>query len=173
MEYSKSRKLFHWLIALSVIGIGTLGLYMEGLEKSGFKFILYDYHKAFGVLALLFIIGLMVSRVGRESPQPPSGLSRGAVLTAKIVKLLMIVLIFAVIIFGYLASSAFPLKEGIWFFGVELPAIIGKDKELSHSLIEIHNTLAITLLAVSLLHILGVLKHRFFDKENDVLERML
>ncbi len=172
-KYPVSTKLFHWLFALSVIGVGALGIYMEGLEKSAFKFGLYDYHKAFGILAILFIFGLLISRRTYTQPEPPADLPKGVVLFATIVKYLLFILAIATILLGFFASSYFPHKETIWFFGLEIPSIFGKDGELSKTLIELHGPVAIALLLFSLIHIAGVLKHRFLDKENDVLDRMI
>jgi cytochrome b561 len=172
-KYPIYTKIFHWLFAISVLSIALLGIYMEDLENSQFKFMLYDYHKAFGVLTVVFIVGLLISRRTYQQPEAPSTLPPKIALLAKVVKYLLFILAIGAITLGYLASSAFPFKEGIWFFGFELPAVLDKDKELSKMLIEYHGTVAMLLLFASILHIAGVLKHRFFDKENDVLERML
>ncbi len=50
--------LFHWSMALLVIGLVILGLYMVTLPDVGFntkKIYLIFYHKAFGILVLMLL----------------------------------------------------------------------------------------------------------------------
>ena len=79
------------------------------------------------------------------------------------------------ILFGFLASSMHPKVDGIWFFGLTIPPMFGKDGDLAHTFIEIHGVMGMITLFLSFLHMAGVLKHRILksEKEKDVLGRML
>jgi cytochrome b561 len=72
---------------------------------------------------------------------------------------------------GWLMSSAKGFKTVL--FGVlPLPDLIGKDKELGKILEVVHQSLNYILLALVVLHIAALIKHRFIDRD-DVLTRML
>ena len=58
--------LFHWAMALMVIGLAGLGLYMVTLPDVGFnttKIMLILYHKEFGLLALVLLAARFAWRV--------------------------------------------------------------------------------------------------------------
>ena len=64
--------LFHWSMALLVIGLAGLGLYMVTLPDVGFdtiKIILILYHKQFGILVLVLLVARLAWRVTNLLPQ--------------------------------------------------------------------------------------------------------
>jgi len=73
---------------------------------------------------------------------------------------------------GYLMLNLFgyPVK----FFSIELPSLVTANPELGMTFAEIHEVSAFILLGIVAIHILAVVKHRFFDKpENNVLKRII
>ena len=55
-EYGLLAKVFHWLIAVLIIGLLPMGLFMSGMENSPLKFEIFALHKSFGLL--VFFLGL-------------------------------------------------------------------------------------------------------------------
>jgi cytochrome b561 len=73
---------------------------------------------------------------------------------------------------GYLMSNSYGFE--VKFFGLTLPNLISQNIDLAKDFGEIHEISAFSLAGLIALHIVAVIKHRFFDqKENDVLKRML
>lgn len=162
----------HWLVALTVFALFGLGLWMTGLEY-------YDtwyhrapqLHKSIGVL----LFAVMVVRLGWSLVNPhPAPLPSHTPLertTARLVHGLLYLLLFAVMIAGYLISTA----DGrpIELFGVvAVPATLTSIPEQEDVAGEVHLTLAIILIVLALLHAAAALKHHFVDRDN-TLRRML
>jgi cytochrome b561 len=73
---------------------------------------------------------------------------------------------------GYLMSNSYGFEVKI--FGIILPNLISQSIDLARIFAEIHEISAFSLAGLIVLHIVAVIKHRFFDqKENDILKRML
>jgi cytochrome b561 len=88
----------------------------------------------------------------------------------------MIALAIAVPVMGYCMSSSFTLSDGVpFFFFGELPELLPKSDKAFEVFQLLHKTGAYTLLGLVGLHVLGALKHRFWDKgeDTDVLARLL
>jgi cytochrome b561 len=138
--------------------------------------LLYPLHKSFGILAFLIIAVQLIIRVRTaQLPQPLESLAPYERSLAKITHKLMYVLLVAVPLMGYGMSSTFTMSDGVFFFGVNLPELLPKNDDWFVVFQWLHKVLAYTLLALAVLHIAAVVKHRFFDKDrrNDVLPRML
>jgi cytochrome b561 len=81
------------------------------------------------------------------------------------------VLLFCVPFSGYLMSNSFGFP--VHLFGIKMPFLIGTNYELGKLFAEAHELCAYALLGLVIIHILAVIKHRYFDKpEHDVLKRM-
>ncbi len=130
------------------------------------------WHKSFGLL----IIGLLIFRFLWKSSNPePQALSthkNWEVFLAQIIQKLFYVLILLIGLSGYFISTA--KGKGIEFFGwFEIPAMTQAIEEERADLVgEIHELLAITLIALALLHAAAALKHHFIDKD-ETLKRMI
>jgi cytochrome b561 len=80
-------------------------------------------------------------------------------------------LLFAMPLTGWMMSSAsnYPVS---WFGLAQLPDLVAPDRSLKELLEEVHELLAIVLIALALLHVAAALKHQFFDRDG-LLFRML
>ncbi|MBL4609025.1 MAG: cytochrome b/b6 domain-containing protein, partial [Pseudomonadales bacterium] len=76
---------------------------------------------------------------------------------------------------GYFMSSTYPHSQGIDIFGLfSVPDITDKSEYWSGIFHEIHEICVFSLIGLLILHIAGVVKHRFIDgPEINVLKRML
>ncbi|MFW9079516.1 cytochrome b [Pseudomonas sp. P2757] len=162
----------HWGVALVVFGLFALGLWMVGLDYySTWRKDAPDLHKSIG----LVLLGVMVLRVLWRfiSPPPPTlqSYSRMTRIGAKFGHGFLYVALFAVMLAGYLISTADGV--GIPVFGLfEVPALVSGLPDQADTAGVIHFYLAWALVIFSGLHALAAMKHHFIDRDA-TLTRML
>lgn len=162
--------LLHWLIALLLIGLVTLGLYMTWIPISATKLKLYGWHKEFGILALMLVIVRITWRLSNSNPSLAK-LPTWEKIAARTVHWLFYVFMFALPISGWLITSAAGLP--VSFFGLFLlPNLVAADETLRSLFEEIHEWLGYGLIATFCLHVSAALKHHFINKD-DILRRMI
>jgi len=170
-RYGAVSLLLHWGVAFTVFSMFAVGLWMVGLNYyHPWRQVVPDLHKSIGIT--LFVIMLLRVLWRFISPPPPPAPSHGWLIrtAAKIGHLVLYLLLFAVMISGYLISTA--EGDGIVVFGLfTVPALltISGKAELAGTL---HLYLAVTLVVVAVLHALAALKHHFIDRDA-TLVRML
>ncbi len=162
----------HWGVALAVFGLFALGLWMVGLDYySTWRKDAPDLHKSIG----LVLLAVMVLRVLWRfiSPPPPvlESYNRMTRISAKFGHSFLYLSLFAVMIAGYLISTADGV--GIPVFGLfEVPALISGLPDQADTAGVIHLYLAWALVIFSGLHALAALKHHFIDRDATLM-RML
>jgi cytochrome b561 len=191
-SYTKTAIFLHWLIAICIFGMFALGWYMSDLPKEAPKqmaFDLFDWgiytwqlseeasprtfyfnlHKSLGVTIFALILIRILWRVTHK---PPALLASYKVWERKLAAgahHLLYVLMVALPLSGIIMATY--SKYGIKWFGAEF--INGLDNTPMRELFkEAHEIIGVIILLVLALHILGALKHKFFDKD-DTLKRML
>jgi cytochrome b561 len=191
-SYTKTAIFLHWLIAICIFGMFALGWYMSDLPKEAPKqmaFDLFDWgiytwqlseeasprtfyfnlHKSLGVTIFALILIRILWRVTHK---PPALLASYKIWERKLATgahHLLYVLMVALPLSGIIMATY--SKYGIKWFGAEF--IKGLDNTPMRELFkEAHEIIGVIILLVLALHILGALKHKFFDKD-DTLKRML
>lgn len=176
-RYTLPMRLLHWTRAALILGLIVLGWTMTSLPDSvAAKFDwMYPIHKEFGVLAFLIGTIALIVRSRSALPRHSAGHARWEVMLSHIVQYAMLALAIVVPLMGYALSSSFSQSDGVPFFGIDLPELLPKNDRAFALFALAHKTLAYTLLALVVLHVMGVLKHRFLDREraSDVLPRMV
>ena len=171
-RYNGMAILFHWLIALMIIGSFTLGLVMTempGISPTKLKF--YSWHKWAGVTILALATLRLLWRLTHPAPAYPASMPGWQKTTANVLHGLLYVLMFAVPLSGYLytLSAGYP----VLYFGLfELPVLIAKNDEIKPVLKDVHFWLNMGLAGAVALHVAAALKHQFIDRDG-VLKRML
>jgi cytochrome b561 len=162
--------LFHWLMAIIIIGMLTLGLYMADQPKSLWKIKLYGWHKEWGMLVLMLVIFRIIWRTGNRNPLL-SMLPAWERISAKLTHYALYFFMIAMPLTGWLLSSA--ADRPVSFFGMfVIPTLIPPNEKQVEVFAEIHEWLAYGLIATICLHVLAALKQHFFNKD-DILKRML
>lgn len=170
-RYSLLHRLLHWLIAIGIIGLIAVGLYMTGLEKDDpNRFEIYSLHKSIGVTVLGLVILRLISRAITYIPPLPAALNVLEKCLAKAVHFALYVGMLAMPISGIIMSNS--AGYAVKWFSIELPRFVEKNDIYGKIAHEIHEVGGYVLIALISLHVLGALKHRFFDRKNDVLHRM-
>jgi len=156
--YGSAAKTFHWLLALLIIGMLTLGLYMEGVPLGPDKFKLYGLHKSTGITVLLLVALRLGWKFANVSPLLPDAMAAWEKFAAKAGHWTLYALMFAMPLSGWGMSSAAGLPVSV--FGLfTLPDLVQPDKILKHNLQELHETLAWVLIGLIVLHALAALLH--------------
>ena len=164
--------LLHWLVAVTVIGLFALGLWMVELTY-------YDdwyrtapnLHKGVGVMLFLVMVARLLWRFYDPPPAPEPGLRPIERRLAPIVHGLLYALLFAVMLSGYLISTAD--GRAIDVFGLfQVPATLSGLPNQADLAGDIHLALAIAVIALAGLHALAALKHHLIDRDRTLL-RML
>ncbi|WP_322514587.1 cytochrome b [Rhodopseudomonas palustris] len=175
-KYPATLRILHWLRALLILGLIGAGWTMTSLDdETAAKFEqLYPLHKSFGVLVFLVVLIQLGIRATSRLPGPAELPAQERVLS-HVVHVAIYALLLIVPLMGYAMSSSFTQSDGVTFFGIHLPELLPKNDDWFRVFQFLHKTLAYTLLALVGLHVLGALKHRFFDRnpKADVLPRML
>ncbi len=175
-RYHLSLRIIHWCRAATILGMIALGWWMVSLDDvDAVKFDWgYPYHKSFGILAFLLALTQLTLRGRFGTPAPSPRMGQLETKAAHIAHVALYVLMIAVPLLGYARSSTFPESDGIYFFGLDLPELLGKNNALSDIFSQIHAVAAYSLLGLIALHVAGAIKHRLFDKDpQDSLSRML
>ncbi|WP_263081404.1 cytochrome b [Endozoicomonas sp. Mp262] len=173
-KYHITMRLIHWLMALMLLSLITSGWYMTHLEDSvNYKYDIYHWHKSFGVLVLFLLVARIFFRWVYKVPPIPHSLPHHEKKLAKITHWVLYLFMFLVPASGYLMSGAAPNRK-VPFFGLTMPDIVDKNRELADILHSVHIWIPYIFLGIITLHVIGALKHRYFDKpENDVFRRIL
>lgn len=173
-HYGAIAILFHWSMALIVVGLAVLGLYMVTLPDAGFdtkKITLILYHKEFGLLILVLLVTRLAWRVTNILPQLVAHLPDWQQIAARFVHLCFYALMFALPMTGWLMSSAAGIP--VSFFGLfTLPELLPRDQFLFQRFIDIHRWLGYLLILFIFVHVGAALRHHFVFKD-DTLRRML
>ena len=170
MKYNLSIIIIHWVMALLVISMISSGFYMTNLSTSNeFKFTLYTAHKACGITILILVIIRLIFRIFTYIPPFPTNFSKLTVYMSKTVHFCLYSLMAIVPLSGYIMSSA-SSREIKYLF--HIPLLIKHNKELASTAREIHSLLAYFIIFLICLHIVGVIKHIFIDKQN-ILKRII
>ena len=176
-HYTLPMRLLHWTRAALILGLIALGWTMTSLpDSTAAKFEwMYPVHKEFGVLAFLIGAIALIVRLGSALPHHPAGLAAWEIILSNMVQYAMLALAIVVPLMGYAMSSSFTQSDGVPFFVTDLPELLPRNDHAFALFAVAHKTLAYTLLALVVLHVMGVLKHRFLDRGRaaDVLRRML
>ncbi|MBN1378618.1 MAG: cytochrome b [Gammaproteobacteria bacterium] len=170
-RYGAIAQLFHWLIVLMIIGQFILVAVFDDLPSGAEKVQIVGLHKAMGMLILLLVALRLIWRWLNPVPVLPATQNKYQRWLARAVHDTLYLLLFAIPLSGWLMSSLAGRPVG--FFGwFVFPSLASANKEMAHTLHEVHEMLPIVLLVLVALHILAALLHHFVMKD-DVLRRML
>lgn len=162
---------FHWIIALCIIGMLTVGLIMVDMPPSPTKMTLYALHKSTGVVILLLVILRLTWRLLNPVPELPSSLHPWHHKLAKLSPLSLYTLMFLMPLSGFTLSetAGYPITVYNMF---TLPMFLPKNPEVSKTAVMIHQYGGFAFIGVLVLHVSAALYHHFILKTN-VLKRML
>lgn len=171
-RYTNTAILFHWLIALMIIGSFTLGVVMTdiaGITPTKLKY--YSWHKWAGVTILALVALRLLWRLSHKPPPYPAGMPAWQMTSASALHGVLYFLMFAVPVSGYFytLASGYPV---VYFGLFELPVLIDKNDALKPVLKAVHYWLNMAMAASVAIHIAAALKHHFIDRDG-LIKRMM
>ncbi|NHZ98152.1 cytochrome b/b6 domain-containing protein [Massilia sp. CCM 8734] len=171
-RYTITAIVFHWLIAVLIVGAFIMGLVMTdiaGITPTKLKY--YSWHKWAGVTVLALAALRLLWRLTHAAPPYAAAMPAWQKGAAHGLHGLLYLLMFAVPLSGYF----YTLSAGIpvVYFGLfQLPVIIAADPDLKPVLKAVHYWLNMGLAGAVALHLAAALKHQFIERDG-VLKRML
>ena len=169
-RYGPVSVLNHWLGAVMVILLLTIGLYFHEMPKGDQLNYWKGLHISLGALFFLFLAFRVGWRLLGKAPAPVKQ-ARYLQIAAKAVHHLLLACVAIMIISGPLMiwSKGYPVRM---FDLLSIPSPIGKMEAL-HEILEVtHKVTSRVLLVLITLHVLAALKHAFMDGD-ETLRRML
>lgn len=169
-------KTLHWLVAVFIIGLLSVGVYMTETETGW----LYPWHKSFGFIALFIVIIRVLWRIKNGWPHPVaqySSIEQGlATWTHWVLIIATVMLPVSGLLMSYFGG------HGLDVFGLEVIArqvnpdnpatVIAHSKALASFFNAVHYWSGYIIIAAITVHIAGALKHHCVDKD-ETMRRML
>ena len=170
-RYSIGAMIFHWVIAIAVIVNWRIAENAEHAEMPE-KAAIFADHKALGILILLLSVGRLLWRWTHPVPPLPSSLAKWEATLARAVHIIFYVLLIGLPLGGWFANSLAGREIDMFGFFTIPPLPVGDDPEAAKAIFGLHATGGSVFIYLIALHILGALKHTFFDKNGGIF-RML
>ncbi len=180
-RYTGIAMVLHWAVAVLVIGNVVLGLAADSLPDDWIRPVV-DTHKSIGLTVLGLAVLRLLWRFANPPPPMPDSYSPLERFGAHAAHAALYVLIFALPVTGWIHDSAWKGAETHPFLlwgvvpHVRIGAITALDaatRENIHALFfTFHVWFAYALYGLLAAHVIGALKHQFWDGEPE-LQRML
>ena len=167
-EYGSISKIFHWLSAAVLIIQIPLGFYLVDMDFSEKRLTVESLHVTLGISIFYLTLFRLIYKTINPTPSLQKSIFIGQKLIAKLNHYLLYISILTITISGALKKLYNGEELDIFFSKIEI-----KDNfELADIFYEIHIIGNFTLIGLITLHILAVIVHKLFFKEN-LLKRIL
>jgi cytochrome b561 len=179
-RYTRLAMIFHWLVAFGIVCNFIIVWVVDSLPEASQRPAV-NLHKSIGLTVLGLAILRVLWRYANPPPALPSAYAPWERKLAHAAHYSLYALIFLMPITGWIHDSAWKgaAANPLTIFGIpwfRLGFITSQDaanKEQIHKLFfGIHSSLGWVLLALFALHVAGVVKHQWLDRERE-LQRML
>jgi len=171
VRYNRVAIALHWIVATLVIGQFALGWLMQEIAKQppGARAAAFNFHKSLGLTLLALMLLRLTWRLTHRPPALPAAMPAWQSRLAHGTHWLIYATLIALPLVGYLGSefSGYPVK----YFGIALPAWLGKNPQAKDLMSLAHLTLTWVLAGAVTLHLAGVVKHGLVDNDG-LLARM-
>lgn len=174
-RYSSVAIILHWVMAVAFLLMLTSGLTMKYITlPQALKFNMFQWHKSLGIIVLMAFFIRIGWRLFHKPPALPVTMPGIEVLLAKAGHWALYAFMLAVPVTGWLlvSSSVYGLPTVVfgWFIWPHVPGVAGNElvQEIAGNA---HWILAWAFGFAILGHILAVVKHYVFEKDN-LLTRM-
>lgn len=169
-RYTSIAIILHWVMAIAFLLMLASGFSMEYLEmEKAFKFQLFQWHKSLGVLLLMAFVLRIGWRLTHRPPElflPVPAYER---IAARAGHWLLYLCMFIMPFTGWLMVSAsvygLPTIVFGWFEWPHIPDLSGNEA-VADAAGSAHAIVAWIFSALIIGHVLAVIKHAIFDKQN-------
>jgi len=161
----------HWLMLLLFIAVyGSIELRVLYEKGSDPREALKAWHFMLGLLVFALVWVRIAARLSGPTPNIQPAPDKVQQLSAKLMHLALYALMIGMPLTGWLVLSA--SGKVIPFFGLELPALIGENKDLAKQIKEVHEFVGTTGYLLIGGHVIAALYHHFVVHD-DTLTRIL
>ena len=163
---------FHWVSGIVVLSLFFLGIYMMKLSiNSPYLFTAPRLHVSLGILAGILMAARLLWRLSSRSPDSMARPGSASYFAEKFIKQLLYLLVFIVIISGYIISTSD--GQTITSFGwFEIPSLRQYTAVGINRASYVHKYIAWGIMGAVTLHALAALLHHFIKRDR-TLKRML
>ena len=161
-EYGLISKIFHWLSAAVLVMQIPLGFYLVDLDFNEKRLTMESIHIILGLSIFYLTLLRLIYKLINPTPPLSNSIFRGQKIIAKLNHILLYISIFIISISGILKKLFNGEMLNIFFFNLEI-----KDNfDLAELFYDIHILGNYTLIALISLHIIAVIIHKVFFREN-------
>lgn len=178
-RYGDVAVIFHWLIALLIIGLLVIGKLLGSFDENDpVRYLLTQWHKSFGITVLLLSVLRLLWRFTHKPPAELESIPGWQKRVASVTHGLLYLLIIAIPMTGWIMVSASPLNlDTVLFNVIEWPHLapfstLENKEDIARAFHGYHELAANLLILLLLAHVGAALKHHFVDKDMTML-RML
>lgn len=167
-RYNSMTITLHWLVALLIFGLIMCGFTMtRGSIDPALQFSLFQWHKSFGMLALLVSLLRLIHSLFAARPKPVAGMSAPEYRAARGMHHLLLLLALAVPLAGWMIASVSTLEIPTFAFDLfvipHLP--VAKSDAAEAWWATAHAVLAYSVLALVALHAGAALYHHYVRRD--------
>ena len=160
--------MLHWLSAILLLVQIPLGFYLVDLDFGEERINVENIHVILGLTIFYIVIIRLVNKILNPTPKLDPSIFKGQVFLAKMNHILLYLAILSITISGILKKLFNGEKLVIFFKEIQ----INDNFELADQFYEIHIYSNYTILFLISIHLIAVVVHRLFFKDN-LLKKML
>ena len=160
--------MLHWLSAILLLVQIPLGFYLVDLDFGEERINVENIHVILGLTIFYIVIIRLVNKILNPTPKLDPSIFKGQVFFAKMNHILLYLAILSITISGILKKLFNGEKLVIFFKEIQ----INDNFELADQFYEIHIYSNYTILFLISIHLIAVVVHRLFFKDN-LLKKML
>ena len=167
-EYGLISKVLHWLSAILLLVQIPLGFYLVDLDFGEQRINVENIHVIIGLSIFYTVILRLVNKILNPTPKLNPSIFKGQVFLAKMNHILLYLAILSITVSGILKKLFNGETLIIFFKEIQI-----KDNfELADQFYNIHIISNYTILVLIVIHLMAVIVHRLFFKDN-LLKKML
>jgi cytochrome b561 len=167
-EYGLISKVLHWLSAILLLVQIPLGFYLVDLDFGEQRINIENIHVIIGLSIFYIVILRLVNKILNPTPKLNPSIFKGQVFLAKMNHILLYLAILSITVSGILKKLFNGETLIILFKEIQI-----KDNfELADQFYNIHILSNYTILVLIVIHLMAVIVHRLFFKDN-LLKKML
>ena len=171
-HYHPVTKCLHWGIVISIMGMLILGFSFNWITNRSLQVTFIQWHKAFGLCVLVFIMLRIIWHVVSEHPAQPVSVSKIEASCARGVQWSLMIMTLLLPLSGWIMSTASGRTTSIFgLFSLKAPGV-SKDAHVSWWMWVVHHWGAWLIIGLMALHIVAAFWHHCVNK-NNILSRML
>lgn len=155
--YGTIAKFFHWLMAALIIAMFIIAFTMINIPASRFSQVLFNLHKATGLLIFGLLILRLTWRFSNKTPKLPPSIPFWQRQLAKFNITALYLLMFVMPLTGFFMSTLG--DHSISFYGIFTVPALANIQPLSKFFAKAHEIFAYLLIASLTLHVIGAFYH--------------